>query len=518
MMKKTAYILLVLTTLSHICDGYKILTVFPMAMPSHQILAKGVVKALLEAGHEVTQLTPFPDKNLPPNLSQVDLSAVDMSFATQRLNVTTVLNGQDAANLFEFKPFIEMTNRNVFQDSNLQKLMGDTTQTFDVVIAEWMFSDTYTALGYLFNCPFIWFSTVEPHSIIVSMIDENTNPAYVPSLMSSNVPPYDFINRVKELFMQIMTWGFQTIYFSRHYNEVYAELIVPHIIKRGKPVIPLDDIKYNASLVLGNSHVSLGLPTRLPQAYMPIGGYHIDPEVPPLPKDLQNLLDNANNGLIYFSMGSILKSKDLPDVLKKDLLETLGSLKHTVLWKFEEVLPNLPPNVHIVHWAPQQSILAHPNCILFITHGGLLSTTEAVHFGKPIIGIPVFGDQFNNVDRAVKKGFAMRVDLAYNMKDKLKAAINEFLRDKRYTEKAKELSFIYHDRPVHPSKELVHWVEHVVKTGGAPHLRSPALDVPVYQKLYLDLFALVLIVLYVLKKIAVKIFSSKKVVKKQKKN
>nr|XP_013189936.1 unnamed protein product [Amyelois transitella] len=518
MMKKTAYILLVLTTLSHICDGYKILTVFPMAMPSHQILAKGVVKALLEAGHEVTQLTPFPDKNLPPNLSQVDLSAVDMSFATQRLNVTTVLDGQDAANLFEFKPFIEMTNRNVFQDPNLQKLMGDTSQTFDVVIAEWMFSDTYTALGYLFSCPFIWFSTVEPHSVIVSMIDENTNPAYVPSLMSSNVPPYDFINRVKELFMQIMTWGFQTIYFSRHYNEVYAELLVPHIIKRGKPVIPLDDIKYNASLVLGNSHVSLGLPTRLPQAYMPIGGYHIDPEVPPLPKDLQNLLDNAKNGLIYFSMGSILKSKDLPDVLKKDLLETLGSLKHTVLWKFEEVLPNLPPNVHIVHWAPQQSILAHPNCILFITHGGLLSTTEAVHFGKPIIGIPVFGDQFNNVDRAVKKGFAMRVDLAYNMKDKLKAAINEFLRDKRYTEKAKELSFIYHDRPVHPSKELVHWVEHVVKTRGAPHLRSPALDVPVYQKLYLDLLALVLVVLYVLKKIMVKIFSSKKVAKKQKKN
>lgn len=70
---------------------------------------------------------------------------------------------------------------------------------------------------------------------------------------------------------------------------------------------------------------------------------------------------------------------------------------------------------------------AHPNCVLFITHGGLLSTTEAVHFGKPIIGIPVFADQFGNVDKAVRKGFARRVDLSYTMDKDLEVEVNEIV-------------------------------------------------------------------------------------------
>lgn len=56
-------------------------------------------------------------------------------------------------------------------------------------------------------------------------------------------------------------------------------------------------------------------------------------------------------------MGSNLKSKDLPEKLKRDLLKMFGTLKHTVLWKFEEVLSDLPKNVHIIKWAPQPSIL-----------------------------------------------------------------------------------------------------------------------------------------------------------------
>lgn len=74
-------------------------------------------------------------------------------------------------------------------------------------------------------------------------------------------------------------------------------------------------------------------------------------------QDLQKIMDEAKHGVIYFSMGSNAKSTDWPDVLKKDFLELFSGLKQTVLWKFEEHLPNLPKNVHILNWAPQQSIL-----------------------------------------------------------------------------------------------------------------------------------------------------------------
>lgn len=68
-------------------------------------------------------------------------------------------------------------------------------------------------------------------------------------------------------------------------------------------------------------------------------------------------MDESKNGVIYFSMGSNLQSKDIPDEIKKNLLNMFGGLKQTVLWKFEEQLPNRPKNVHILKWAPQQSIL-----------------------------------------------------------------------------------------------------------------------------------------------------------------
>ncbi|GBP15242.1 UDP-glucuronosyltransferase [Eumeta japonica] len=213
-------------------------------------------------------------------------------------------------------------------------------------------------------------------------------------------------------------------------------------------------------------------------------------------QDLQKLMDNAKDGVIYFSMGSNLKSKDMPAAMKREFLEIFGQLKQTVIWKFEEALPDAPKNVHMMTWAPQQSILAHPNCVLFVTHGGLLSSTETVHFGVPIIGIPVFGDQFVNVGRAVNKGIAVKVDLSYDTPKELKLAIQEVLSNPSYRETVKYLSLVYHDRPVPPSKELVHWVEHAIKTRGAPHLRSRALMTPWYQKMYLDLAALVLIVLF----------------------
>uniref|UniRef100_A0A2A4J3R4 UDP-glucuronosyltransferase n=1 Tax=Heliothis virescens TaxID=7102 RepID=A0A2A4J3R4_HELVI len=303
---------------------------------------------------------------------------------------------------------------------------------------------------------------------------------------------------------------------------------MPYVKQRGRQAPSFYDVRYNVSLILGNSHVSMGQALALPQNYKPVGGYHIDEDVKPLPQDLEKIMMSAKNGVIYFSMGSNLKSKDWPEKVKRDLLDMFGQLKQTVLWKFEEDLPNVPKNVHILKWAPQPSILSHPKCVLFITHGGLLSTTETTHYGVPIIGIPVFGDQFINVKRAIKKGFALEVNLSYNVSTDLKAAIEEILHNPKYRQKVKELSFIYHDRIAKPGAELLHWVQHVINTKGALHLQSPALHVPLYQRLFLDLLGLLsalLLVLFILLRFLCNLVCSKKqketkvkVVGKKKKN
>lgn len=66
-----------------------------------------------------------------------------------------------------------------------------------------------------------------------------------------------------------------------------------------------------------------------------------------------------------------------------------------------------------------------------------------------------------------------------------------------------------------PGAAVPYWIEYVVRTHGARHLRSPAVDVPLYQKLYLDLAAFIAVVVIVLKK-AVKYVMKKRNNKKEK--
>ena len=132
-------------------------------------------------------------------------------------------------------------------------------------------------------------------------------------------------------------------------------------------------------------------------------------------------------------MGSHLKSVQLPLEKRKAILKAFSRLKQDVLWKFEEdSFPDLPKNVKISKWLPQSDILAHPNLKLFITHGGLLSTTEAVTRGVPIVGIPVMGDQPLNMKFNSAAGFGVAVDFDDLNEETLYNAITEVLNNPKY--------------------------------------------------------------------------------------
>lgn len=73
------------------------------------------------------------------------------------------------------------------------------------------------------------------------------------------------------------------------------------------------------------------------------------------------------------------------------------------------------------------AILDHPNIKAFITHGGLLSVTEAVYYGVPFIGIPAYGDQEYNIANAVHKNFAVRYDMHNFNEVTFTGAIKEIL-------------------------------------------------------------------------------------------
>lgn len=57
------------------------------------------------------------------------------------------------------------------------------------------------------------------------------------------------------------------------------------------------------------------------------------------------------------------------------------------------------------------SFLGHPKTKAFITHGGGNGIYEAIYHGIPMVGLPMFVDQPDNIAHMMAKGAAVRLDL-----------------------------------------------------------------------------------------------------------
>lgn len=114
----------------------------------------------------------------------------------------------------------------------------------------------------------------------------------------------------------------------------------------------------------------------------------------PLPDDIKSFIESAKDGVVYFSLGGNLKPSKMKDEKKQAIIAALTKLKQKVIWKWDDESIKVDENKFMIRkWLPQDSILAHENVKLFVTHGGLLSCTESILRGQPIVGIPIFGDQ-----------------------------------------------------------------------------------------------------------------------------
>ncbi|XP_060805937.1 UDP-glucosyltransferase 2-like [Amyelois transitella] len=492
-------------------EAYKILLCFPLPVKSLNILGEGIARHLIEAGHEVTYITAFPPKEKLTNLEVIDVSSNGKIFEGDSvLDIKNILETRaiQADMSYLQRTFLDIAVTTL-QHENVKRILHDD-QNFDVVLADYLEVELYAAFAALYDCPMIWIYSMGAHWLPLRLIDAPANPAYSMDYLTPHIPPFSFSQRVQQLWSQVKWSYLKEVYTLPKEESFYNEFFGPLLSNRGLLLPPYRELIYDASMILANEHHAMGNIPSTPQNFRFIGGIHIQTPVKPLPKDLQTLMDNAEHGVIYFSMGSTWKSKDIPLHLKEDLLDMFGELEQTVIWKHEESLQNVPKNVHIVHWAPQTSILAHPNCLFFITHGGHLSSTEALHFGVPIIGVPIYFDQFINVNKAVNKGFALIAELDVHLADNLRTPIQKMLADPSYRENAQELSKIYHDRPMPVHQELLYSVEHVIRTGGAPHLRSPGLHVPVVQKLYLDLIAIILFIIFIVYKAFKRVFGKRR--------
>jgi MGT family glycosyltransferase len=126
------------------------------------------------------------------------------------------------------------------------------------------------------------------------------------------------------------------------------------------------------------------------------------------PYEMPDLVKTRPEGsaLIYLSLGS-LGSADV-DLMKR-LIDVLGRTPHTFIVSKgpQHSEYELADNMVGAEFLPQIQII--PEVDLVITHGGNNTITEALHFGKPMIVLPLFWDQYDNAQRMDELGFGKRL-------------------------------------------------------------------------------------------------------------
>ena len=134
----------------------------------------------------------------------------------------------------------------------------------------------------------------------------------------------------------------------------------------------------------------------------------------------------TDGALIYLSLGS-LGSADVE--LMQRLIGVLGRTPHRYIVSKGPLHDtfDLPANMWGAQQVPQTNVL--PEVDLVITHGGNNTTTESFHFGKPMILLPLFWDQYDNAQRVHETGYGVRLSTYAFEDDELIGAVDRLLAD-----------------------------------------------------------------------------------------
>ncbi|XP_025161174.1 UDP-glucuronosyltransferase-like [Harpegnathos saltator] len=481
-MKITAASLTVIACLLGAVDGARILAVFPLHVKSHYNVYEPLLKRLSARGHEIVAVTHFPQRIRLANFTDVDISSsLPSMVGTRPFNdIQNYTIWQNIRNL-PYRHGVEICEP-VLKHPEVKRII-ETRQRFDLLVIEIFATDCFLSFAHALSIPRVVgaiSSVTLPWSNEILRNPEN--PSYIPNWFSPYTGRMSFLERSINTAGLLITKLAYRIFSDGPSYEIARKYF-------GDDLPDFDVLRSRISLILTNGHPAVSVARPLAPGFKEIGGIHIPISGPqPVAVDLQDYLDShGENGVIYFSLGSLMDPSTMPKQVFAALYRAFEQVPQQILWKCaERSMPSpLPRNVKCVEWMPQLSALCHPNTRLFITHGGMLGIQEAVYCGVPILGMPLYGDQHLNMAYLVEKGLALRLNFQDFSYEQLRSNLNELLTNKSYTEMAQKASFEFKDRPMPPLEKAVYWVEHTLRHD-ANFLKMGATELTWYQYLLLD--------------------------------
>ncbi|EZA49786.1 UDP-glucuronosyltransferase 2C1 [Ooceraea biroi] len=347
-------------------------------------------------------------------------------------------------------------------------------------------SPCFAAIAQLLNIPLIGVSTTLMYPWLHELIAQPENLAIVPNIYKNVNFPMNLWQRTYNVF----SFLYCKLYFN--YLTISQDDIVRKYFGPNLPRIR----NMNLALVLVNSHIALNGIQPMTPALVQVGGIHIREDDTPLSHELKKWMDDSKDGFVYFTFGSMVLMETFPRKTLDIFYASLGKIAPVrVLMKIpnpKKLPPGLPENIRTFPWLPQLKVLNHPNIRAFITHGGMMGTIEAIAYGVPMIGMPLYLDQYNNINANVAKNVAVKLDVYKITEKDMDTALNAILHDPRYIENVKNLSQRFHDQPLSPIDTANYWIDYVIKYG-EDVLRSPAMDLAWWQIYLIDVAACLLL-------------------------
>ncbi|XP_049742078.1 UDP-glucuronosyltransferase 2B4-like isoform X2 [Elephas maximus indicus] len=466
---------------------------------SHWMNIKTILDELIQRGHEVTVLTSSasilidPSKPsaikfevYPTSLTKDDFEFLFMNLIrklTYDLPKDTFWTHFSALQetIWEYSDCLERLCKDVVFNKKLMMKLQESR--FDVVLADAVFPcgellAELLKIPLVYSVRFTFGYTIEKYSGGLL-----SPPSYVPVVMSELPDRMTFMERVKNMiYVLYFDFWFQT-FNEKKWNQFYSEIL-------GKPTT-LSETMGKAEIWLVRNYWDFQFPRPFLPHFHFVGGLHCKP-ANPLPKEIEEFVESSGkHGVVVFTLGSMVTN--ITEERANTIASALAQIPQKVLWRFDGKKPDtLGPNTRLFKWIPQNDLLGHPKTKAFITHGGANGIYEAIYHGIPMVGIPLFADQPDNIAHMKVKGAAVSLDMDTMTNIDLLNAFKTVIYDPFYKENAMRLSAIHHDQPVKPLDLAAFWIEFVMRHKGAKHLRPAALSLTWYQYHSLDVIGFLL--------------------------
>uniref|UniRef100_A0A3Q1GAA6 UDP-glucuronosyltransferase n=1 Tax=Acanthochromis polyacanthus TaxID=80966 RepID=A0A3Q1GAA6_9TELE len=357
----------------------------------------------------------------------------------------------------------------IIDDRELIRMLKDTK--FDVVLTDPCWGSGPILAKYL-NLPLVynvrWLIPEEAHfAIAPSPI------SYIPVAGSGLTDKMSFFQRVKNMIFYVV-------------SQIQAHLLAKQVYQKicEKYLGPDEDfyqLMIDADIWLMRVDFVFDYPRPTMPNFVYMGGFQCKP-AKPLPQHLEEFVQSSGeHGVVIMSLGLFVN--ELPKDLANEIAAAFAKLPQKVIWRYKGSRPDtVGNNTLIVDWMPQNDLLGHPKVKVFVAHGGTNGVQEALYHGVPVVGLPVFFDQYDNLLRLEYRGAAKILSLSTVDKDNnFLKAIQEVLNEPSYTMNMQRLSRLHRDQPITPMDNALFWIEFVMRHKGAAHLKPASLSMPWYS-------------------------------------